>query len=101
MSHSESIELAVERFIAHKRALGRKYVSEQRELRLLVRFAAEHGAVCLDDLTPALLDGFLASRPRQRPRCLTIYSASSAACSIGRSASSCSRSRRYGLAGGG
>ncbi len=68
MSHSESIELAVERFIAHKRALGRKYVSEQRELRLLVRFAAEHGAVCLDDLTPALLDGFLASRPRQRPR---------------------------------
>ena len=68
MSHSESIELAVERLIAHKRALGRKYVSEQRELRLLVRFAAEHGAVCLDDLTPALLDGFLASRPRQRPR---------------------------------
>ena len=42
MSHSEeSIELVVERFIAHKRALGRKYVSEERELRLLVRFAAE------------------------------------------------------------
>ncbi len=42
-------------------------MSEQRELRLLARFAAEHGAVCLDDLTPALVDDFLASRPRQRP----------------------------------
>ena len=42
MSHSESIELAVERFLAHKRALGRKYHSEEEELRLLVRFAADH-----------------------------------------------------------
>jgi integrase len=68
MSHSESVEVAVDRFLAHKRALGRKYLSEQRELRLLVRFAAEQGAVRLDDLTPALLDAFLGSRPRFRPR---------------------------------
>ena len=43
MSHSESIELAVERFLVHKRALGRKYLSEQAELRLLVAFARERG----------------------------------------------------------
>ena len=68
MSQNESVELAVERFVAHKRALGRKYLSEQRELRLLARFAAEHGAVCVEDLTPALLDDFLGSRSRSRPR---------------------------------
>ena len=68
MSHSESIELAVERFLVHKRALGRKYLSEQAELRLLVAFAPRQGVVWLDELTPALLDDFLGSRPRSRPR---------------------------------
>lgn len=65
---SESIELTVDRFLVHKRALGRKYVSEQAELRLLVAFAAERGVVSLDEFTPALLDDFLGSRPRSRPR---------------------------------
>ena len=41
MSRNISVEDAVSRFLAHKRALGRKYHSEQRELRLLSRFAAE------------------------------------------------------------
>ena len=68
MSHSESIDLAVERFLVHKRALGRKYLSEQAELRLLVAFARDEGVVWLDELTPALLDDFLGSRPRSRPR---------------------------------
>jgi integrase len=68
MSHSESIELAVERFLVHKRALGRKYLGEQAELRLLLAFAREQGVVWLDELTPALLDDFLGSRPRSRPR---------------------------------
>ncbi len=65
---SENLETAVERFVEHKRALGRKYHSEQHELRLLVRFAGEHRARRLDQLTPALLEEFLASRPRSRPR---------------------------------
>ncbi len=65
---SETIASAVERFVAHKRAHGRKYHSEARELALLVRFAAEHGVSCLSQLTPALLEDFLASRPRSRPR---------------------------------
>jgi integrase len=65
---SGSVESAVERFVEHKRALGRKYGSEEHELRLLVRFAAEQHISCLGELTPALLEDFLASRPRSRPR---------------------------------
>lgn len=64
----ENIGSTVQRFLEHKRALGRKYQSEDHELRLLVRFADEHGVRQLDQLTPALIDGFLASRPRYRPR---------------------------------
>jgi integrase len=65
---SENLETAVERFLQHTRALGRKYHSEEHELRLLVRFASEHRARQLGQLTPALLEDFLASRPRSRPR---------------------------------
>ena len=65
---TETVACAVERFVAHKRAHGRKYHSEARELALLARFAAEHGVSCLSELTPALLEDFLASRPRSRPR---------------------------------
>jgi integrase len=68
MSHGESIEEVVVRFLAHKRALGRKYTSAQSELQLLVRFCTEQGVVGIGQLTPALLDEFLASRPRSRPR---------------------------------
>jgi integrase len=66
--NAASVELTVERFLAHKRAIGRKYLSEQSELQLLVRFAAEQGITRLDQLTSALLDDFLGSRPRSRPR---------------------------------
>ena len=65
---SATVEFAVERFLAHKRALGRKYQSEEHELQLLTRFAAEQHIGCLDELTPALIEEFLASRPRSRPR---------------------------------
>jgi integrase len=65
---SENLEMAVEGFLAHKRGIGRKYHSEEHELRLLLRFAGEHRARRLDQLNPALLEEFLASRPRSRPR---------------------------------
>jgi integrase len=65
-----SLESAVAGFIEHKRAIGRKYHSEEAELRLLVCFAREHGADRLEALTPALAGDFLASRPRARPRSL-------------------------------
>ena len=63
-----SLELTVSRFVEHKRAVGRKYESEEAELGLLVRFAEEHDAGQLEQLTPVLLDDFLASRSRLRPR---------------------------------
>ena len=66
----ESLPSAAAAFLAHKRALGRKYRSEEAALRLLVAFADEHGARPSRQLTPELLDAFMASRPRTRPRSL-------------------------------
>ena len=65
---SDDIQPAVTAFLAHRRALGRKYDSEEAELRLLARFAGEQHVCGLAALTPALLEEFLASRPRSRPR---------------------------------
>jgi hypothetical protein len=48
---SENLGVATERFLEHRRALGRKYISEEHELRLLVHFAAAHGIDGLDQLT--------------------------------------------------
>jgi integrase len=59
---------AVADFLGHKRALGRKYQTEQATLRLLLAFAEHHGVANLCQLTPALLDEFVASRPRTRAR---------------------------------
>jgi integrase len=68
MSPDITVDAAVERFLACKRALARKYHSEERELRLLARFAGERDVRLLGQLTPLLVDDFLASRPRSRPR---------------------------------
>lgn len=65
---SQTLADTVDRFLAARRALGRKYLSEQAELTLLVRFADARGVDTLDGLTAPLLDEFLASRPRTRPR---------------------------------
>lgn len=63
-----SVAEAVDGFLSHKRAIGRKYHSEEAELRLLVRFADDRHIVRLNRLTPAVLEEFLASRPRLQPR---------------------------------
>lgn len=65
---SQNLALTVEGFLAHKRALGRKYHSEEAELILFVRFAGQHGLTEVDQITPVVIDEFLASRPRARPR---------------------------------
>jgi integrase len=65
---SSALELAVADFLAHKRALGRKYLSEEATLRLLVAFARTKDARELHDLTPVLIDDFVASRVRERAR---------------------------------
>jgi integrase len=59
---------AVADFVAHKRALGRKYRTEEATLRLLLAFSDQHGVENLRQLTPRLLDEFIASRPRERAR---------------------------------
>jgi integrase len=65
---NDDVAAAVADFLAHKRALGRKYLTEEATLRLLLAFAERHGVAGLRQLTPALLDAFVASRPRTRAR---------------------------------
>lgn len=63
-----TLATAVADFLAHKRALGRKYLTEEATLRLRLVFADQHGVASLGQLTPQLLDEFVASRPRARAR---------------------------------
>ena len=56
------------RFVAHKQALGRSYDTEAGALRLFDRFLAEQNVLCLEQVTPDLIEAFMASRPRVRPR---------------------------------
>ena len=65
---NDDLTTAVSGFLAHKRALGRKYRTEEATLRLLLAFAGQHGVTHLRQLTPSLLDEFAASRPRPRAR---------------------------------
>ena len=65
---TDSLAIAIADFLAHKRALGRKYQTEEATLRLLLAFADEHEVGDLRGLTPCLLEEFVASRPRQRAR---------------------------------
>ncbi len=58
----------IARFLAHHRALGKRFDNEENALKLLDRFLFEHGAGNIYDITPVLLDRFLASRPRTRAR---------------------------------
>ena len=58
----------ITQFVAHKRALGRGYDTEARTLPLLDRFLAEQNVLGLEQVTPELIEAFMASRPRTRPR---------------------------------
>ena len=58
----------IEQFLAHKRALGMRFDTEEKALRILDRYLAEHGVLSLAAVTASLLDTFLRSRPRRRPR---------------------------------
>ncbi|MGH7462303.1 MAG: tyrosine-type recombinase/integrase, partial [Longimicrobiales bacterium] len=54
----------IEQYLAIKRALGCKFGSEDRTLRLLDRFLLEQCIGSLDDITGECLDRFLTSRDR-------------------------------------
>ena len=58
----------IEGFLAYKRALGRRFDTEERQLRLFDRFLVEQALTSVEQITPDLLTGFLAARPRPRPR---------------------------------
>jgi integrase len=65
---NDDLTTAASDFLAHKRALGRKYRTEEATMRLLLAFAGQHGVTHMRQLTPGLLDEFAASRPRPRAR---------------------------------
>jgi integrase len=65
---SSTLASTVSGFLAHKRALGRKYLTEEATLRLLVAFCNQQGVTELAELSSSLLDAFIASRPRARAR---------------------------------
>lgn len=58
----------IERFLAHKRALARRFEVEEKTLALLDRYLVQEQVTCLEAITPERINAFLASRPRKRPR---------------------------------
>jgi site-specific recombinase XerD len=58
----------IAQFIAHKRVLGRRYETETYALRLFDRHLLAQRITTLDAITPAVIEVFLAARPRTRPR---------------------------------
>ena len=58
----------IEKFVAHKRSIGRRFDTEERTFRLLDRYLVEQHIDDIEQITPELLDAFLLSRPRKRPR---------------------------------
>jgi site-specific recombinase XerD len=55
-------------FLAAKRALGRKYETDDRSLRLLDQFLVDRGITSVREITTEVVDAFMASRPRTEPR---------------------------------
>ena len=55
-------------FIQYKQALNRKYRTEAAALRLFDRYLSEHDIAGWESIDSILIDDFLKSRPRTRPR---------------------------------
>lgn len=58
----------IEQFLDHKRSLGRRYDVEAKTLALLDAYLLDRGVISLSEVTSGLVDAFLRSRPRSRPR---------------------------------
>jgi hypothetical protein len=58
----------IQQFLAHKRALGQNFHTEEKALRLLDAFLVQQKVGNLEEVTVDLIDAFVASRPRTRPR---------------------------------
>jgi site-specific recombinase XerD len=55
-------------FIEAKRALGRRYITDEKQLQMFDRFLVQRGTATVHEITPALIGTFLGSRSRPRPR---------------------------------
>lgn len=55
-------------FVEYKQALSRKYLVEAASLRLLDQYLNELGLTAREQIDAQIIDDFLASRPRGRPR---------------------------------
>src|SRR3974377_2295593 len=58
----------IRHFVQYKQALNRKYRPEAAALRLFDRYLHEQAVTGWDSIDDALIDRFLQSRPRRRPR---------------------------------
>ena len=58
----------IAQFIEHKRVLGRRFETETFALRLFDRYLVEQHVGAIYSITPELIEAFLTSRPRHRPR---------------------------------
>lgn len=59
---------AIGQFVANRRALGRRFRTEEEHLRLLERFLLELGVEDLADVSAEAIAAFMASRPRRTAR---------------------------------
>jgi site-specific recombinase XerD len=62
------IAVGIKMFLAHKQALGCHLRTTESVFRLLDRFLVERHVETIEAITPAVIEAFLASRPRTAPR---------------------------------
>jgi site-specific recombinase XerD len=55
-------------YLRHQRALGKRFINEERALHLFDHYLVDEKLRTIAEITPTLVDAFLASRPRSRPR---------------------------------
>lgn len=55
-------------FLRHQRSLGKRFINEERGLRLFDRYLADQNVKSAAEITADIVAVFLASRPRNRPR---------------------------------
>lgn len=59
---------AIDRYIAHKRSLGKQLVKTEPMLHMLDGYLLRRGITDADQITPSSLEEFVMSRPRHTPR---------------------------------
>lgn len=62
------LEAGITDFLSHQRSLGKRFLNEEGALRLFDRYLVGEKVCTIAAITPTLIDAFLASRPRTRPR---------------------------------